>query len=122
MTDSFASFDQAAAAGATTVLRTVILPNTAVLYTSVATARALLADAGVAVPEPRGIPDIQLIGIALRQLGPEYVIIGNESAYPGHPMTWLHYVLCGPDGAPTHGRAALKSPIHKAVFHLHMGE
>ncbi|KAJ4145433.1 hypothetical protein LMH87_004284 [Akanthomyces muscarius] len=95
---------------AMTQFRTLILPHATVLCTSVDEALALLDDAGAPVPHPRGIPDIQLIGIALRHLGPEYVVIKQEFLDEDEQTTTLLYVLCGPQEKPTYDRLRCANP------------
>ncbi len=95
---------------AMTQFRTLILPYATVLCTSVDEALALLDDAGAPVPHPRGIPDIQLIGIALRHLGPEYVVIKQEFLDEDEQTTTLLYVLCGPQQKPAYDRLRCANP------------
>lgn len=87
---------QEAAAAATTAFRQQILPHTTILSGTVDDALALLADAGAAVRHPRDISDIKLMCIALRYLGPEWVVIKQEFCDEEEKVSSLMYVLCGP--------------------------
>lgn len=95
---------------AMTRFRTLVLPHTTVLCTSVDDALALLDDAGAPIPPPRGIPDVQLIGIALRHLGPEHVVIKQEFLDEEEQTTTLLYVLCGPQEQPVYDRLRCANP------------
>ncbi|KAJ3476275.1 hypothetical protein NLG97_g9180 [Lecanicillium saksenae] len=87
-----------------------ILPHTSVLCATVDDALSLLEHAGAPVPPPRGIPDIKLIGITLRHLGPTYVVIKQEFVDEGEGVTSLQYVLCGPQEEPAYDRLRCKNP------------
>ncbi|KAJ6782592.1 hypothetical protein PWT90_08442 [Aphanocladium album] len=78
-----------AAHDAIAAFRADILPHATVLCTSVDDALALLESAGAPIPPPRGIPDVKLISIALRHLGPAHVVVQQEFVDEAEGVTSL---------------------------------
>ncbi|OAR02915.1 hypothetical protein LLEC1_04257, partial [Akanthomyces lecanii] len=76
-------------------LRDGILPCTTVLCATVREAKALLDNAGIHIDYPQSIQDVQAMGQAVQELGPDCVVMKREMLGEDDGMTTLHYVLCG---------------------------
>lgn len=101
-----------------TALRKHLLPSITLLSATVPGAMQLLADAGIPVDHPRGIPDVQAMAETLAQrLGPQYVVIQREFVDEDDGATTLHYVLVGGgDGAEVPVKVTSRSANPKRVL------